>query len=553
MRPIPPVHLLRGVLPPGRLFAQSAVAGWALLALFAVLALIPSGCGRQESAGASREPEPAIGRVIVVGFDGLEPTLVRKWAAQGKMPNFKRMIDEGAFGDLVSVLPPASAPAWVSAVTGVNPGKHGVYGFVMSGLPGFEVQAKGGATGGASPVFSTSVHRGFDAVWDGIGRYGRRSVVINVPLTSPADSLNGLMVGGFPHTSADTASYCWPRDLAKRLGDYKFDAFAATCGKGQEAQFIADLDASSDARMRLGQTLFEEGEWDLFWLVFTFTDRCQHHLWKYMDPDHPMYDAASGRLYGIEVENAYRRADRYLGVFFGKMRDSDLVVVMSDHGFGPVYHIMNSQNVLFRALGATPEVMCADFFGGLFKVSAGGPGAEDKYASLRSRLVRELGALRDPETGGAVVDSIYLREEIYSGPYLGQAPDVVCEEKPGYLFFTLSRTPDLRLFDAGPRPDRMFSGYHRRHGVLGLFGKHVRAGLALDARIVDVAPLIYAYLGVPAPAQVDGRVPEAFDEEAAGRMTVARSSVSGFRVPRTDDRQDSKRIEKQLRAVGYVQ
>ncbi|MFZ1947627.1 MAG: alkaline phosphatase family protein [bacterium] len=519
--------------------------------LACLLAALAPGCSGDKSAGARDEARPAIGRVIVLGFDGLEPTTVRKWVAEGNLPNFKRLMDEGAFGDLVSVLPPASAPAWVSAVTGVNPGKHGIYGFVVSGLPGYETQGKDGV--GASPVFSTSAHRGFDAVWDGIGRYGRRSVVINVPLTCPADSINGLMVAGFPHTSADTATYCWPRNLAERLGDYRFDAFAATCGKGQEAQFIADLESTSAARLRLGQTLFDEGGWDLFWLVFTFTDRCQHHLWKYMDRNHPMYDAVGGSLYGLEIEKAYRRADDYLGVFLGRMQDSDLLVVMSDHGFGPVYHIMNSQNFLFRALGATPEVMCFDFFSGLFKISATGPGAEDKYASLRARLVKELGGLEDPERGGAVIDSVYLKEQIYTGPYVGQAPDVVCKEKPGYLFFTLSRTPDLRLFDAGPSPDRMFSGYHVRRGTLGLFGKHVRAGLALDARIVDVAPMVYAYLGVPAPAQVDGRVPAAFRDDVAGEMILDRASASGFRVPRGDDQQDSKRIEKQLRSVGYIQ
>jgi predicted AlkP superfamily phosphohydrolase/phosphomutase len=526
---------------PGRLPAT--------LLLVSALAVLAPGCGGDRSAKVSQEARPAIGRVIVLGFDGLEPTSVRKWVAEGKLPNFKRIIDEGAFGDLVSVLPPASAPAWVSAVTGVNPGKHGVYGFVMSGLRGPDEQ--GGEA--APPVFSTSANRGFDAVWDGIGRYGRRSVAINIPLTCPADSINGLMVAGFPHTSADTASYCWPRSLSRRLGDYRFDAFAAACSRGQEAQFIADLEASSAARLRLGQTLFDEGGWDLFWLVFTFTDRYQHHLWKYVDESHPMYDAAVGRLYGLEIEKAYRRADDYLGVFLGKMQESDLLVVMSDHGFGPVYRIMNSYNFLFRAVGAAPEVLCADFFGGVFKISATGPGAEERYASLRAKLVRELGALQDPEHGGAVIDSVYLKEQIYTGPYVGQAPDVVCKERPGYLFFTLSRTPDLRLFDAGPNPDRMFSGYHVRRGTLGLFGKHIRPGLAVEARIVDVAPIIYAYLGVPAPAQVDGRVPAAFDDEIAGQMVLARARESGFRVPRGGGQQDSKRIEKQLRSIGYIQ
>lgn len=511
--------------------------------------LVLCGCGREAGRAPAAQARPALGRVIVLGFDGLEPTLVRKWTAEGKLPNFGRLIEQGTFGDLVSVLPPASAPAWVSAVTGVNPGKHGVYGFLASGIPGFITDAGPGASG---PVFNTSAHRGFDAVWDVLGRHGRRSVVINIPLTSPADSINGVMVAGFPHTSDDTASFYWPGSLAGDLGDYRFDSFAESCARGTEREYVESLDATAEARLNLGLTLFEKERWDLFWLVFTFPDRYQHHFWKFADSNHPMYDREAGQLYGGQIEGAYKRADRYLGRFLDRIGESDLLIVMSDHGFGPVYHIVNSQNFLFRTLGAVEEVMCTEFFGGTFEISPAGPLAEDKYTSLRNRLMRGLRELEDPDRGTGVVDSVYTREEIYRGPYLDRAPDVICRERAGYLLFTLPRTPDLRLLDFGPTPDRMFSGYHVRRGVVGFYGRHVGGG-AVEARIVDIAPTIYAYLGVPAPAAIDGKVAPVFRDEVAGALSPVRSEADGYRAPQGLDDQDSRRIEKQLRAVGYIQ
>lgn len=521
--------------------------GFAGAAAVVVLLLtwLVSGCG-----GDKKKPEvvamatPALGRVIVVGFDGLDPGYVRKFVAERKMPNFARMITGGAFGTLLSTLPPSSASAWTSAVTGVNPGKHGVYGFMG--------QPKPDASGAI--VFNTSLQRGYRAVWQLIGPYGRKSIVINIPLTSPADSLNGMMIAGFPHASEDTSAYYWPRSLGSLLGDYTFDAFRVVVAKNREDRFIQKEKAIESQRLELGLKLFEENTWDLFWIVFTFTDRYQHYLWKYMDPGHPMYDPIGGKEYGGAIEDAYVTADTYLGEFMKHMKDDDLLVVMSDHGFGRLDYTVNGQNFLYRTLGATQDVLCADFFGAKFKINVSGPNAEERYTSLRKRLIEGLRTLKDPARGVPIIDSIYVKEEIYKGPYLSTAPDVVCLENPDYLFFTLPRTPDLRIIDAGPSPDKGFSGFHRRPGAIGLYGKFVSPGTVLAARIVDVTPTILAYLGVPAPGDIDGRVPEqAFAAAPSGQLRLATSNSSGYRTPIAFSAQDSKKMEKQLRAIGYMQ
>lgn len=486
----------------------------------------------------------AMGRVIVIGFDGLEPTLVRKWVGNGKLPTFARLMKEGSFGDLITVLPPSSASAWTSAVTGVNPGKHGIYGFLKT----TEVDM------GGAPVFNTSLDRGFMPVWEMLGRCDRSSCIINIPLSSPADSLDGIMIAGFPHASDDRRSYYWPDSLEQILGDYSFDAFRVTCAKNKEDKFLQKMEAISSRRLNLGLSLFEDGQWDLYWLVFTFPDRYQHYLWKYMDANHPMYDPISGPIYGDRIEAAYVQADNYLAEFLNRLEDGDLLIVMSDHGFGHLYYTVNSNNFLQRALGTTNNVRCTDFFGGKFKIDVSGPNVEERFASIRNRLIEALRTLEDPLNGGLIVDSIYVKEDIYVGPYISGAPDILCLEKPGYLFFSLGKTPDLRLLDSGPNPDMAFSGFHRRRGSIGLYGKHVAPGRVLEARIVDIAAIILAYLGVPAPGDIDGRVPPGiFTDEVGGRVVLVKSDVAGYRKPTGLATQDSEKIEKQLRAVGYIQ
>ena len=530
----------RGMKP--RLYLISAVA------VVVGLALAFAGCGgkkqAKQAATGGAKATPPLGRVIVVGFDGLEPTTVDRLVAEGKLPNFARIKREGVFGGLMSTLPPSSASAWTSAVTGVNPGKHGIFGFMG--------QPKPDASGAV--IFNTSRQRGFQAIWQVLGAYGLRSVAINIPLTSPADSLNGLMIAGFPHASEDTAGYYWPRSLGQQLGDYSFDAFRVICAKNKEDRFIQKMNGIESKRLEVSLRLFDGTPWDLFWAVFTFTDRYQHYLWKYTDSRHPMYDPMGGKAYGGAIDACYAQADDYLGEFLKRLKPDDLLLVMSDHGFGRLLYTVNGQNFLYRTLGATADVACSDFFGAKFKIDVSGSGAEERYTSLRNRLIESLRSLTDPATGTRIVDSIYVKEQIYKGPYLGSGPDIVCLENPDYLFFTLPRTPDSRIIDAGPSPDKTFSGFHRRRGTICLYGKRVEPGKTVEARIVDVAAIIMAYLGVPAPSELDGRVPAGvFTMGPSGEIRLVKSDVSGYCQPGVFTAQGSKAMEKQLRAVGYMQ
>jgi len=85
-------------------------------------------------AGASGGPYIKSGKisnkVIVLGMDGVDPVLLRKWMAQGELPTFKKLAENGQFGNLGTTMPPQSPVAWSSFITGTDPGGTGIYDFI---------------------------------------------------------------------------------------------------------------------------------------------------------------------------------------------------------------------------------------------------------------------------------------------------------------------------------------------------------------------------------------------------------------------------------------
>src|SRR5262245_34236894 len=82
-------------------------------------------------------------RVAIMGFDGMDPALVRKFMDEGKLPNLKKLADSGTFSKLETTQPSESPVAWASFATGVNPGKHNVYDFLVRDLETY-IPAPGG-------------------------------------------------------------------------------------------------------------------------------------------------------------------------------------------------------------------------------------------------------------------------------------------------------------------------------------------------------------------------------------------------------------------------
>ncbi len=174
----------------------------------------------------TQKPErKAAHKVFVMGFDGMDPNLARKFMDEGKLPNLKKLADAGTFSKLETTQPSESPVAWASFATGVNPGKHNIYDFLVRNLDTYMPDLAGvgkepprffwGIPTKAPRVWST---RGGTSFWVHAGLDGLRSTVLTVPMTFPPEDIeHGRMLSGLPapdvRGTIGTFSY-WASDVS---------------------------------------------------------------------------------------------------------------------------------------------------------------------------------------------------------------------------------------------------------------------------------------------------------------------------------------------------
>ncbi len=213
--------------------------------------------------------------MFVIGFDGMDPTLARKYMDEGKLPNLKRLAESGTFATLGSTQPSESPTAWSSFATGVNPGKHNIYDFLIRDfqtyLPDFNMirreppQFLWGLIPTKRPrVVST---RGGTSFWVHAANDGVRSVVLTVPVTFPPEEVpGGELLGGLPLPDLRGTLgtfYYWATDLSSfEEGNTEFGGFlrrllfeggrAQTVLKGPENPVLKQEEAGLKEKRKAG-------------------------------------------------------------------------------------------------------------------------------------------------------------------------------------------------------------------------------------------------------------------------------------------------------------
>ena len=248
------------------------------LLLAALAAVAAAACHGADEGKPRRRPAQ---RVFVLGFDGMDPTLARKWMDEGKLPNLKRLSETGTFAKLETTQPSESPVAWASFATGVNPGKHGIYDFLnrdfqtyipdLAGVKREPPVFKWGLIPVKRPKVTST--RGGTSFWVHAGADGVRSVVLTVPMTFPVDDVHhGALLGGLPvpdiRGTMGTFNY-WATDLSSfeegntEFGGYLkrllFEAGVATpVLRGPDNPILRQEEQELRARQKAGETLSEK-------------------------------------------------------------------------------------------------------------------------------------------------------------------------------------------------------------------------------------------------------------------------------------------------------
>ena len=440
----------------------------------------------------SRQDRPR--RLVVVGLDGTPHSLLTRLVREGRMPNFSGLINKGSLVPLQSVLPTVSSVAWTSIVTGCNPGKHNIFGFVDRVPQTYE-------------MFIPGSRHVLAPTWvDLFSQQGLRVFSMGVPGTYPPKPVNGILISGFLAPSLEKAAY--PESVAAELSEmgYVIDIDAWQARENTD-RFLDEVFLALERRCEAMLHYLAREKWDLFVAHIMDTDRLHHFLWGQMETGSEVYEPWFYRFYA--------RVDAALGELAGRLDDDTLLVILSDHGFCRMKQEVHVNTWLKQAgllsfdtpapkqlRDIASASRCYSLLPGRIYIRVRGreyegcvsPGAD--YETVRRDVASGLEGLVDTETGERVVERVYMREELFSGDAFELAPDLVVHPCRGY---------DLKggfekdiLMERGP-----VSGTHTLDDAMLYVN---RPGLSADdARLVDVLPTVFSVLDQPVPEGVDGR------------------------------------------------
>jgi predicted AlkP superfamily phosphohydrolase/phosphomutase len=266
-------------------------------------------------------------KILVIGMDGATFDLIKPWVSEGKLPNIGRLLSQGAHGELESVPNMCSAAAWPSFATGKNPGKHRIYWFAEPKQGSYEFRY-------ANATFCKA-----ETLWRLLSQAGKRVGVIHVPMTYPAEEVNGFLIAGIEAPSPDSAGFSYPPELISEVsnhcGPYIISAgLPEYVASDRVERGLEEIKRQIDSRLCAAQYLIKSKPWDFFMVVFGATDHAQHALWKFIDERHPSYNIDDASKYGDGIYQVYAKVDEAVGALLETVGDDVIVFVMSDHGGG---------------------------------------------------------------------------------------------------------------------------------------------------------------------------------------------------------------------------
>jgi predicted AlkP superfamily phosphohydrolase/phosphomutase len=294
--------------------------------------------------------------------------------------------------------------------------------------------------------------------------------------------------------------------------------------EGREDSVLTHVHDILERRWEAVRDLYQREDWDLFWVVFTQTDRIQHMFWGYMEPYDPRFTPEHARQYENAVHDLWVRQDEILGELLAMTDPSTTVLMVSDHGFGPisreirVYPHLRRQNESKLLRETASQIYSIDPTNAsqLYVQVKGRDAAASLDEEAQKKVVEELRRVLDetvdPETGERIVARSWLNEEVFYGTYRDKGPDVTFLPKPGYFLFKAEA--DAFNEDIDPVGPLSFSltGWHQMNGIYALRGPCAAPGRRDDDgggrrhNLMDVTPTLLYLLGRPVPEGLDGRV-----------------------------------------------
>jgi predicted AlkP superfamily phosphohydrolase/phosphomutase len=504
-----------------------------------------------------------ITRQLLVGLDAMEWNLVTRWANEGKLPAFRRLMEQGTRAELDTTAAQLPDTVWACLYTGVNPAKFEKFFYVQ-----YDPR-----TQGLRHVLDDEIAR--PPFWDCLSWAGVRVGVVDAPKFKLSRSLNGFQLANWGAHATKTARASSPSSLLDevnaRFGRHPVGDCDAVDAKPRPlAELRRNVIEGVRLRGELFRHLMREREWDVFFAGFSEPHCIGHHFWHGADASHPRHHEAEEQGLADAIEQVYRAIDRELAEMILMAGPETRVMVFAAHGMGPVYHAswnlpeildllgygakpaikstaeearearVNPWRLLkmtipgawqYRIKAMLPQAMQDQL---LFRWYSGGrnwagsrafaipnndvvgsirlavrgrdkyglvePG--DEYRRVCQDISNALYELTDPETERRVVKRVTLLQEEFFGPFIDQLPDLTVYWDQSFPWSSLHspRFGTLRLSRQDSR-----TGGHTSHGFVLAAGPGIPAGAQLIGHsIYDIAPTVLEAAGVAGPPDLDG-------------------------------------------------
>ena len=546
--------------------------------------------------------------LLVLGLDGASFDVLDPLIAAGELPNLAAWRGQGFAAPLRSTVPAMSFPAWSTFQTGLEPGRHGLFDFTQKVEGRYRIRFTNATDRAGRSLFERVTRAGGTVLALGMPATYPPEKVAGL-LVAGFDA--PVSTGTEPRSASDPELYraVAARVGPWMQADLDEQAGAEGWGEAAAATLVARVERKGRFAVEALRQLRERGTPpDFLCVVFSESDTVAHHFWRDHDPRSPRHDPSAGAARRDAVAAVYRALDAACGELREAFGREALCVVASDHGCGGASrHVVHlgrrlaetgllarsgtggldrwaktardaalrllppaaAEAVFRRSRGAAARVESAARFGGVdwrhtrafseeantqpgVWINRAGREAEGCVAAADYERTRDevIAALREWQLpgGSPVVARAERREQVYAGPFVERAPDIVVElaEDAGYGL-SLVPTPwrethgasVRRLADdelAGGR-GRGMNGTHRPEGVWIAHGEGAaRPAEAAHPHLRDVAPTLLAALGV------------AWESEGAGPdgADLLREHVAYSEA-------EQAQVARRLRALGYLE
>lgn len=499
-------------------------------------------------------------RQLVIGLDAAEWTLVSRWAAEGKLPAFRALLDGGVHGRLATTAGQLPDTVWSCIYGGTNPGTFEKHFYV-------QYDAR---TGDLRHVRDDAfTDRPF---WDVLSEAGRTVGVLDAVKFTTSKRLRGFQLTNWGAHATKATKSSVPADLVgeveRRFGRHPVgDCDAVDDNPQSQLDLRRRVLDGVRLRGRVYRALLAERPWDVLFACFSEPHCIGHHFWHWLDPDHPRHGEADTHGLADSIEAVYRAIDEEIGALVELAGDDAHVMIVAGHGMGPLHHASWNIGEMLDLLGygrgparqAAPAATAGTNFWRILKMTLPGrlqyfiknllpqslqdellfrwyagkrdwkgrrafpvpnndavgairvnvvgrdkhgivPAAE--YGRVLDDLVAAFEELTDPASGRTVVKDIVRCHEVFHGPFTGGLPDLTILWESAFPWHAV-RSPRFGTLTLKNQDGR--SGSHTPIGFVILRGPGIPAGQVLEGHSIhDVAPTILALAGVELPAHMEG-------------------------------------------------